>query len=171
MRLKKEQRKVLLVWIAEGLTSDEINARAAAFDYPFSVTRPNVSQTRKRLGVDLEALKATADFAALQDGLARKSVRVSRLKQLATILEADLFSGDHESIWLPQVKGVGAGAAATVVDYEEFNKGEIEAYRDLLDDIAQEVGDRRNEQPPVDVHLTIEGLDKILTKVYGEAKP
>jgi hypothetical protein len=156
----------MLSWIAEGLTSDEINARAAEFDYPFSVTRANVSQTRKRLGVNLEALKEKADFSALSEGLARKSIRVSRLKQLAVILETDLFSGDRKSIWLPQVKGVGAGPAATIVDYEEFNKGEIEAYRDILDDIAQEVGDRK-DKTAVTVGINVEGFGKILEKVYG----
>lgn len=35
MRLKKNQKEVLLQWISEGLQSDEINDRAAQFDDPF----------------------------------------------------------------------------------------------------------------------------------------
>ena len=80
------------------------------------------------------------EFDALTQGLAVKEVRVRRLQLLAALLEKDLFGG---FLWLDQVKGVGAGTAAEVVEYEEFNKSEVEAYRGVLDDIAREMGDRK----------------------------
>jgi hypothetical protein len=56
---------------------------------------------------------------------------------------------------LDQVKGVGSGDAAMIVDYEEFNKSEVDAYRGVLDDIAKEVGDRRN----INEHTGADGDD------------
>lgn len=49
-------------------------------------------------------------------------------------------------LWLDQVKGVGSGEIATIVEYEEFNKGEVDAYRGVLDDIAKELGHRVQRQ-------------------------
>jgi hypothetical protein len=48
------------------------------------------------------------------------------LQQLAALMEKDLFGG---FLW--------------VVDYEEFNTAEVQQYRGVLDDIAKEVGDRK----------------------------
>ena len=45
-------------------------------------------------------------------------------------------------IWLDQVKGVGSGPIAEIVDYEEFNTAEIAQFRGILDDIAKETGGR-----------------------------
>ena len=49
-------------------------------------------------------------------------------------------------LWLDQVKGVGSGDVAQIVDYEEFNKGEVDAYRGVLDDIAKEMSQRVQRQ-------------------------
>ena len=75
----------------------------------------------------------------MSEGLALKGQRVTKLKQLAALMERDLLGG---FLWLEQVKGVGSGDVAQIVEYEEFNKGEVDAYRGVLDDIAKEVGGR-----------------------------
>ena len=125
------------------MQSDEINDLAAEFIPPFSVTRPQVAYYRKTREADIKALVAAGEQQALTEGLAVKAERVKKLKQLAALIERDLFGG---FLWLEQVKGVGSGDAATIVDYEEFNKAEVDAYRSVLKDIADELGDRVQRQ-------------------------
>ena len=143
MRLKKSQKEAVIKWIAEGVQSDEINERAAIFDPPFDVSRQQVDYYRKTRDTAIKALRAAGEQEALTEGLALRSERVRRLKQLAALLENDLFGG---FLWLDQVKGVGSGDIATLVDYEEFNAGEVIQYRGVLDDIAKEVGHRVQKQ-------------------------
>jgi hypothetical protein len=80
-----------------------------------------------------------SETSALVEGYALKENRVYKLSILAALLEKDLFGG---FIWTDQVKGVGSGDIAEIVDYEEFNSAEITQYRGILDDIAREVGGR-----------------------------
>ena len=143
MRLRKAQKEEVLKWIAAGFKSDEINERASEFDPPFSVSRRQVNHYRETRETDIEALIAAGEHEALCEGLALKAERVKKLKQLAALMEHDLFGG---LLWLERVRGVGSGDVAQIVDYEEFNKGEVDAYRGVLDDIAKELGHRVNKQ-------------------------
>jgi len=167
MRLKKDQKTILLSWIAEGLTSDEINNRADIFVPQFSVSRQQVDWYRKTRQVDIVRILAEDEYKALRTGLASKMQRVKRLKELAATLEKDLFSGERDDIWLPQVKGVGVGKAATVVDYEEFNRFEIDAYRGLLDDIAKEVGERVQKQDITTLGEKLPGMIQVIEHKDG----
>lgn len=98
-----------------------------------------VAYYRETRGIEIGALIKAGEEAALTEGLALKGDRVRKLKQLAALLEKDLFGG---FLWLDQVKGIGSGELAQIVDYEEFNKAEVDAYRGVLDDIAKEMGHR-----------------------------
>lgn len=138
--LRKAQKEALLAWVAEGLETDEINARAAAFRPPFQVKRANVANYRRRRNADLEAIRNAGEMDALTEGLALKDERVRKLAQLASLLEADLFGG---FLWTEQVKSIGSGTEQQTVDYEEFNASEVREYRGVLDDIAKEVGHRK----------------------------
>lgn len=140
MRLRKNQKEALLKWVAEGLQSDEINNLASDFDPAFSVSRQQVDYYRKSRKQDIEIIIREGELDALTTGLAIKSERVKSLKALGRLMEKDLFGG---FLWLDQVKGVGSGDIAEIVEYEEFNKGEVDAYRGVLDDIAKELGDRK----------------------------
>jgi len=139
MRLKKAQKEAVLKWIAEGLKTDEINARAADHDPVFSVSCQQVDYYRKTRLIDLEAMSKVSEKTALISGYALKEHRVFKLSILAALMEKDLFGG---FIWTDQVKGVGSGDIAEIVDYEEFNAAEITQYRGVLDDIAKETGGR-----------------------------
>jgi hypothetical protein len=142
MRLKKAQKEALLTWIAEGLTSDEVNSRADLFDPPFSVSRQQVDHYRKTRSVDIKELSEKAEYEALNAGLAKRSNRVKLLKRLAEHLTEDLFSRDL--FWTDMVKGIGSKDDFQVVEYEEFNSAEVAQLRGVLDDIAKEVGDRKS---------------------------
>jgi len=139
MRLRKAQKEAVLTWIAEGLQTDEINQRAAAFKTPFRVTRQNVDAYRKSRKHDLDAIKKLSETNALTTGFALREHRVLMLSRLAELIAKDLFGG---FLWTEEVKGVGAGPVAEVVHYDEFNRAEVEAFRGVLDDIAAETSGR-----------------------------
>lgn len=143
MRLKKEQKEAVIKWVTAGFETDEINKLAREFDPPFTVSRRQAAYYRETRGVDLADIKRAGEEDALDEGLALKGERVRRLKQLAALMERDLFGG---FMWLDQVKGVGSGDIAEIVEYEEFNGAEIAAYRGVLDDIAKEMGHRAQRQ-------------------------
>lgn len=143
MRLKKSQKEAVLTWIATGLQSDEINELAAGFVPPFQISRRQLCYYRKTRKADIAAMIAAGEQEALSEGLALKGERVKKLKQLAALMGRDLFGG---FLWLDQVKGVGSGDVAQLVDYEEFNSSEVAAYRGVLDDIAKEMGHRTQRQ-------------------------
>lgn len=138
-RLNKAQREALIEWVAEGLASDEINQRAAKWKPRFSVTRQQVDHYRKTRKVDIDKLKESGEFNALKRGLALVNERVQLLQDLADKLKFDLFDAAGKGLWLANKKAVGM---TTVFDYEEFNSAEVAQLRGVLDDIAQEVGER-----------------------------
>lgn len=144
MRLKKAQQEKIIEWVAEGLATDEINERAAAFDEPFDVSRQQVDYYRKSREVDINELRQAAEYEALNTGLAKTNIRVERLKRLAKMLEDDLFNNDK--LWLLQIKGVGSGSIAEIVEYRDFNRSEVDALRGVYDDIAKETGGRVQRQ-------------------------
>ena len=139
MRLRKAQREAVLKWIVEGLQSDEINSRAATFEDPFQVSRAVVDYYRKTREVEIGALIKAGQEDALNEGLALVAERVKKLKQIAALMERDLFGG---FLWTEETKGVGSGEAAEVIDYDVFNSAEVVQYRGVLDDIAKETGGR-----------------------------
>lgn len=151
MRLQKVQKEALLKWISEGLQSDEINDRAAVFDVPFEVSRQQVDGYRDRRAIEIAAIRRAGEYDALTEGLATKAARVQKLQQLAALMEQDIFGG---FLWTDQVKMIGSGPFAKEVEYEEFNTAEVTQYRGVLDDIAKEVGDRK--QITTTINLTPE---------------
>lgn len=136
MRLKKEQREALLSWIAEGLETDEINQRAAKYKPKFKVTRQQVDHYRKTRRQNIQEIKQTGELTALQSGLAKVEARVQLLQDLADLLRTDIFEG--QKLWLDQQKSVGM----STFSYQEFNASEVAQLRAVLDDIAQELGER-----------------------------
>lgn len=143
MRLRKAQKEAVIQWMAEGLQSDEINERAKGFIPPFSVSRQQVDYYRKTREGDLAVMIAAGEAEALTTGLALKEERVKSLKRLAALMERDIFGG---FLWTDQVKSVRDGESSTVVEYEEFNRSEVDAYRGVLDDLAKETGGRAIKQ-------------------------
>jgi hypothetical protein len=139
MRLKKRQREKVLELIAAGAKTDEINDAGVVFKPPFTVTRQQVDGYRKTRNVELKAILSVDEKNALTTGLALKENRVIKLQQLAALMEHDLLGG---FLWTEEVKGVGSGPAAEVVDYDQFNGAEVQQYRGVLEDIAAETGGR-----------------------------
>jgi hypothetical protein len=163
MRLTKKQKQNVLAWIAEGIETDEINKRAAQASPPFSVSRQQVDWYRKTRRVDVDALTRASEMKALSQGLALKEVRVARLQALAALMERDLFGG---FLWVENVKSVGSGPTQELVDYEEFNASEVKEYRGVLDDIAKEMGHRKQV---VDIFIVRQEAERLASELGLDA--
>jgi hypothetical protein len=167
-RLTNQQKKNLLKWIAEGLETDKINARAKSCKQPFSVTRQDVDYYRKSRGVKLKEIAEGEEFEALRQGLAARAERIARLEQLFNRVEKDLLENDL--VWLPRKRALGKGEGAEIIDELTLNTAEITVYRALLDDIAKEMNQRtyqvRESLPAED-----EDPGEITVTVRYEEKP
>jgi len=142
MRLKKAQKEAVLKWIAEGLESDEINKRAAKFKPHFKVLRSQVDWYRKTRVVKLEQIQEQGELDALHTGFAVKENRVKALQLLGDKMLAELTREADNRLWTTMVKGIGSNENYERVEYEEFNKAEVDSFRGVLDDISAEVGQR-----------------------------
>ncbi len=95
---------------------------------------------------NFESLKNAERQAVFNQSLALDFGRVKELIELAEFLKAQLYeqdeNGNFHNVWNPDVKGVGQGPDAMIVDIEKFNPAIIQQYRETLADIAKEVGGR-----------------------------
>ena len=142
MRLKTSQKQELMKYLAEGLTTPEINERAGQFNPPFSVSRQQLDYYRQSRKIKIKEIQQSGEFDALNTGLALKDERVRTLKRLVHTLIDEVIRESDNRRWLNNSKMLGSGEYQIRFDYEEFNKAEYDTIRELLDDIAQEVGDR-----------------------------
>lgn len=159
MKLTAKQKKKVLEWVAEGLQSDEINARAARCRPPFAVSRQQVDFYRDSRGVVLDELRESSESDALRTGLALKEERVQTLKELAERLKSELLG---DKLWLTRQKALGSGEWAMFIEEEVFNNVELNSLRALFDDIAKETGERtykgkaaEDEEPAKAVKVTV----------------
>lgn len=135
---------MVIACVAEGLESDEINARASRCKPPFSVSRQQVDFYRDSRGVRIDELKESGQVAALSSGFALRDERVRLISEIAEQLRADL------------AEGIRLGG--------EFKEAEIRQMRGLLDDLAKEMGDRKNRiehsgEPDAPITILVEYED------------
>ena len=90
---------------------------------------------------ELEIMRNQERRKAFESGLALDYERVDKLKSLANRLEKEL----PKRLWLDDVKSVGSGEFAERIDLIRFNSALIEQYRGALDDLAKEVGGRKQK--------------------------
>lgn len=151
------------------MSSSEIDTRAAAFDPPFSVTRQQVQYYKSTRDLQLKAIKEIDEKTALTSGYATKEHRVYKLSLLAALMEKDIMGG---ILWTNQVKGIGGAENFEVVEYEEFNKAEVDAYRGVLDDIAAELGGRVNKSETItkEIDYAIFDTEELTRITNGESE-
>jgi hypothetical protein len=143
-KLTEEQRESLLTWVAAEYSSTLIIQWFADREWP-ELTKQAVGHYRKRYAEEIEQRRTDRRAAALLTGLALKAERVQRLKDHADALEARKWDADKNGrLW---------------------NEA---AWRETLDEIAKEVGDRRqtvtniNLTPEQAAQLTDEEIDRRL---------
>lgn len=88
--------------------------------------------------------------AILNFGLAQDFERLRELYTLAAFLKGQIYErgkkGVYHNVWLPDVKQIGSGKDAVKYDIERFNDALIEQFRQVMNDIAKEVGGRVQKQ-------------------------
>ena len=91
MRLTEEQRTKVLIWVARGLRSDEINDLAKAEQPPFSLSGRQATYYRKSRGIDFKTALAERSNSATQE--ARETLVVVEVKreQIKKLKEAGLL--------------------------------------------------------------------------------
>jgi hypothetical protein len=118
-KLTNEQRTQLLAWLAAEYSETLIRRWFLASDWP-TLSSAALSHYRKRWATEIAEARAARRGTAISAGLALKEERVRRLAEHADELEAIK--------WLPDDKG------------RLWNE---KAWRETLDDIAKEMGERR----------------------------
>lgn len=100
--------------------------------------RANVFDEVERKRRD-ELYRTRAD-EILTSGFAQRFARIAELNRLAELLQAEIWTEDKR--WMPDVKQIGSGEDAERVDLVRFNASVIQQYRETLEDIAIEMGER-----------------------------
>jgi hypothetical protein len=118
-KLEAEHRETLMGWIAAEYSSPLILHWFQERQWP-AITKQAIQYYREQFADEIEAARKERHGKALTTGLARKEERVERLKQHADALE--------EIKWVPDENG------------KLWNE---KSWRDTLDDIAKEMGHRR----------------------------
>lgn len=139
--------ELILRWIAKGRRRPSTGMEGTDTDVQVDwegVTRQTVSYYRQQHADAIESARAERRAAALERGLARKEERIRRLVEHADDLEAIK--------WVPDDKG------------RLWNE---KAWRETLDDIAKEMGHRRQG---VDVAMQQE-IEGILSDLRGRLSP
>ena len=143
MGLTKEQKSLVKAWVAAGLKDQEIIRRASEQVPPFRVTHQNISKnyrkhTERRVR---DLISQEKEDSVLRSGLALKENRIRELEKMFYIA-------------LEQKDRAG-------------NRGNISQARGCLDDIAKEMGERR-EKVDVDANIHMRDIVAIMNKVYGD---
>lgn len=113
---------------------------------------------------------------ALEAGFALDHERVIALKKLASLLLGQIYErdedGNHPRVWVPDVKQIGSGDQAERVDIVRFNAAIISELRSALDDIAKEVGGRRQKSDIRNLNLDMSQLtDEQLKRIAAGEDP
>lgn len=177
MALTREQREKLIAWAAEGLRLAEINARAARDDPPWSILYGQLRKVREKNSKLYKQTKAAYEKEALEEGLARRAVRLNEKMDRHALLKkvmAERGRAEH----MQEVEGGRTGLlvrdykGASFVPVYRLDAALLKELRDLEREIAIELGqwtEKRElagpEGGPIPVSVT--GL---VDKIYGETE-
>lgn len=143
-KLNTEQQEALLQWLAAEYSGPLIRRWCKEREWP-TVNDSTLSYYRARWAADIAAARQQRRAGAISQGLALKEERVRRLAEHADELEAIK--------WVPDEKG------------RLWNE---KAWRETLDDIAKEMGHRRQG---VDVRTVTEELERALDQLRNNLSP
>ncbi len=141
-------RSLIAVYRAEAKSEKSAAERARARNVPgawFAAVKRWSWHVRAEAFDDAERKRRDELYAAradeiLQSGFAQRFIRIAELNRLAELLQTELYTEDKR--WLPDVKQIGGGDFAERVDIVRFNAAVVEQYRETLEDIAIEMGER-----------------------------
>lgn len=143
MGLSKEQKQLVKAWVAAGLKDQEIIHRAKEQIPPFHISQQNISKnyrkhTERRVR---DLISQEKEDSVLRSGLALKENRIRELEKMYHIaMEQKDRSG---------------------------NKGNISQARGCLDDIAKELGERK-QVVDVTAEARVRDIIAIRNRLYGD---
>lgn len=145
MGLTREQKNLVKAWVAAGLKDQQIIEMAKKQVPPFHLTRQNLSKNyRKHTERKIrDIVSREAEESVLRQGLALREERVKLLGEVAKDLAE-------------RSKHIKEGS------YPAY----VSQLRGCLDDIAKEMGERR-EKVDVNANVHMRDIVAIMEKVYG----
>ena len=146
-KLSREQRLQVLTWIAADYSTPVIFQWMRDMKWP-TITRRTLRYYRKRFDPQIQELRKQRLSLALTTGLALKEERVTRLKEEADMLELIKMEADKKTGRLWNEK----------------------AWRETVQQIADEMEPKSNELPPINVTNRIV-FEEAIKKVYGTVNP
>ncbi len=164
----------MLEWIVEGLSIVEMRDRASQLDEPFEVTRGQVVHARKSMRAKWSAKWAEQEKALLEDGFARKAVRIRQITEMYE-RHLQLIAARAEAPQLQDVPGGRTGLLTQDVKQGKivfkYDRAVISEMRGLLDDIAREKGERQQkvEHSGPDGGSIPVTITDLIEKVYGDS--
>ena len=148
-RLTKQQRNLIMMWLAAGFTARETAAKAE--EQGIIVSYQTVAKYKPKIIPQIADIVEQKETSALKQGIAIKENRVQKLADMEALM--------YDSICQRVKSGYSVDAL-------------IREWRGLLDDVAKEMGDRRNvNNNTINVNNTInivERANALLEKTYGE---
>jgi len=161
--LTREQRNMVIEWIASGDGTTAVRQKSTQCDPPFTVSKELINYYKKSRKLRPEDVVKNGEMESIKRGLALREVRIEKLIALGEQMEKDLEKG----LWVKTTKAVNNGKDTFETEY--FNNQEIEQFRGVMDDIAREVGDRKQSTEIKNKFvISLDDINKSLKKVYGD---
>lgn len=143
-KLTKAQQNTVLRLISEG-------EPYASIAQQIGCSYQAVNYYANTYGDEIEAARAEYRKSIFNQGFANKEYRVRKLNDLALRIDKELANnpGTEDKPAKPGENGlyieeVKISSTGLVVRYDAFNRGMVAELRGLADDIAKELGERKN---------------------------
>lgn len=162
-KLDKVQKNLILQWILEGLSDQQIMNRAKEQNH-FEITQQGINYYRqtKSVGKKAEKILEKKTDSALKKGLAVRENRVNDLQKIRDKLMEEL---DKNGLWIDESKTILTQSYETTETKKTFNAALIRELRGVLDDAAKEMGERKGT-PAINNFLIGDDALSALKKTY-----
>jgi len=162
-KLSVDQKNLILQWILEGLSDQQIMKRAKEQNH-FELTKQGVNYYRqsKAAGKKAERIIERKTDCALKKGLAVRENRVNDLQKIRDKLMEEL---DKNGLWIDESKTILTQNYETTETKKTFNAPLIRELRGVLDDAAKEMGERKGT-PAINNFLIGDDALSALKKTY-----
>ena len=146
MSLTRDQKNLIQQWVASNYSNKEIIRMAAEHNPPFVVKGANLTKNyRKPVEKKIQRIQSEQEDSALRKGLAIRENRIRELEDLYQMAKDDVRNNKDGRV----------------------RTGMANVARGCLDDIAKEMGERR-EKVDVNANVHMRDIVAIMNKVYGD---
>jgi len=162
-KLNVDQKNLILQWILEGLSDQQIMKRAKEQNH-FELTKQGINYYRqtKAAGKKAKKILEKKTDSALRKGLAIRENRVNDLQFIRDKLMDEL---NTNGLWIDESKTILTQNYETTETKKTFNAPLIRELRGVLDDAAKEMGERKGT-PAINNFLIGDDALAALKKTY-----